>query len=72
MAKMRRGNFHLRLATLEHRADQAREANQSRVVIYLPRKDGDTRPAGVLSRTDGVLTVLYDPAQPDPILPDDW
>jgi hypothetical protein len=72
MAKGRGRSFRTRLADLEHRAGQAGERDRRRVVVYLPRKDGDTRPLGVLSRTGGVLTVLYDRAQPDPPLPEGW
>jgi hypothetical protein len=72
MARMRRGNYRSRLANLEQRADQARDQNRLRVVVYLPRKDGDTRPLGVISQTSGVLTVLTDRDHPDPPLPEGW
>lgn len=71
MAKGRHRNFQSRLANLEHQAGQARERDRRRVVVYLPRKAGDTRPTGILSRTGGVLTVLYDREQPDPPLSED-
>jgi hypothetical protein len=72
MAKMRRGNYHSRLANLEEQASRVRDQNRPRVVVYLPRKDGDTRLLGVYSKSDCVLTVLYDREHPDPPLPDGW
>lgn len=42
------------------------------MVVYLPRKDGDTRPAGVVAASGGALMVLYDPGHPDPELPAGW
>jgi hypothetical protein len=72
MANGRRRNIRGRLADLEHRAGEAWEENAPRVVVYLPRKDGDIRPVGVVSRTGGVLTVLYDREHPDPPLPEGW
>ncbi len=72
MANTRRGSRRSRLASLEHRAQQARDRVCQRTVIYLPVKDGDTRPPGVISQTGGVLTVLYRPGEPDPPLPEGW
>ena len=70
MPNARRGNFRSRLMHLEHWSGEAREQGRRRVVVYLPRKDGDPRPLGVLSRLGGVLRVLYDRDQPDPPLPE--
>jgi hypothetical protein len=70
MAKMRRGNYRSRVANLEGQAAQARKRDRRRVVIWLPRKDGDTRPLGVCSQNGGALTVLYDQDHPNPPLPE--
>jgi hypothetical protein len=72
MANGRRKNIHTRLAALEHRAGEARKRAGRRVVVYLSRKDGDTRPVGIIAQTGAVLMVRYDCAQPDPPLPDGW
>lgn len=72
MAKGRRGSVRARLADLEQRAGAVRERECRRVMVYLPRKDGDDRPAGVVSRVGAVRTVLYDRDRPDPARPDGW
>jgi hypothetical protein len=72
MAKTRCGNYRSRLANLEEQASRTHARNRPRVVVYLPRKDGDIRPLGICSKTGGVLTVLYDRGYPDPPLPDGW
>ena len=51
---------------------QRRGRDRPRTVVYLPRKDGDDQPLGVVSHSGRVLTVLYDPKQPDPSLPKGW
>jgi hypothetical protein len=51
---------------------QRRDRDRPRSVVYLPRKDGDDQPLGGVSRSGNVLTVLYDPQQPDPPLPEGW
>ena len=61
-----------RLERVEQALARARDRDRRRVVVYLPRKEGDTHPLGVLSRIGGVLTVLYDRNQPDPPLPEGW
>jgi hypothetical protein len=48
---------------------QCRERDRPQVVLYLPRKDGDNSPVGVVSRSGNALTVLYDPKDPDPQAP---
>ena len=53
-------------------AERGRDENRPRVVVYLPRKDGDTRPAGPVSTSGGALLVLCDPGHPDPELPHGW
>ncbi len=63
----RRGNMHTRLAALEGAGEVARAEDRPRVVVYLPRKDGDIRPLGVCSQAGNVLSVSYDPAQTDPV-----
>jgi hypothetical protein len=72
MAKMRRGNYRSRLANLEEQASRACDQSRPRVVVYLPRKDGDIRPLGVCPESGRVLMVLYDRDHPDPPLPDGW
>jgi hypothetical protein len=53
-------------------AAQHRDRDRPRSVVYLPRKDGDDQSLGVVSHSGNVLTVLYDPKQPDPPLSDSW
>jgi hypothetical protein len=53
-------------------ATQARDRDRLRTVVYLPRKDGDDRPLGVIFHSGNVLTVRYDPQQPEPPLPEGW
>jgi hypothetical protein len=67
---MRTGKRLMRVA--EALAAQHRERDRPQTVVYLPRKDGDDQPLGVVSRSGNVLTVLYDPKQPDPPLPESW
>jgi hypothetical protein len=59
-----------RLTKVEMALARDREENRPRVVVYLPRKDGDTRPVGVVGRSGGALMVLYDRDHPDPTVPD--
>jgi hypothetical protein len=72
MPGQRRGNFRSRLTALEQRAREEGDRDGRRVVVWLPRKDGDAGPVGVRSRTAGVLTVVYEHGQPDPPLPEGW
>jgi hypothetical protein len=60
MARNRGGNLYTRLAGLERRSDRVHRGDQPRVVVYLPRKDGDTRPPGTISDAYGVRIVLYE------------
>jgi hypothetical protein len=53
-------------------AARDRDRDRPRTVVYLPRKDGDDQPLGVISQSETVLMVLYDPQQLDPPLPDGW
>jgi len=60
----RRRALHTRLADLERRAAENRSGEEPRALVYLPRKDGDERPLGVLYRSGPAVVVLYDPDRP--------
>jgi hypothetical protein len=53
-------------------AAQHRDQDRPRTVVYLPRKDGDDQPLVVVAHSGNVLTVRYDPQQPEPPLPEGW
>jgi hypothetical protein len=59
MARNHRGSLFTRLADLERRTDRAGGGDRPRATVYLPRKDGDTRPPGTVSDAGGVRIVLY-------------
>ncbi len=69
MPKIRRGNLSSRIATLEREAELA-HVNDARpqVNIYMPRKDGNTQPCGVISEARWFQMTLYD-AEPQNAFP---
>ncbi|MCE9561272.1 MAG: hypothetical protein K8U57_04385 [Planctomycetes bacterium] len=70
MAKNRRGNLCSRLASLERDAGLTHDEGCPQVTVYLPRKDGDTQPCGVISQTAWSRIILYEAEPFDPTLPE--
>ncbi|VTU02485.1 unnamed protein product [Gemmataceae bacterium] len=66
-----RGTLAARLVRLEDRTAPGPGDDRGQVTVYLPRKDGDTQPCGVLSEDRWTRVVLYDASQPDTILAPD-
>jgi hypothetical protein len=55
-----------RLAKLaEAVAERNRDRDRPQVVVYLPRKDGDTQPLGLVYQSGGTQMVLYEAEQLD-------
>ena len=61
-----------RLAKVAEVLTAREREGRRRVVVYLPRKDDDSGPLGVVSQRGEVLTVRYDAKHPDPPLPTGW
>ncbi len=68
MAMTRRGRLCSRIAILEREAELALVSDdRPRVTLYMPRKDGDTQPYGVISESRWFRMILYDANQQTPL-----
>ncbi len=68
MPRNRRGNLCSRIASLERDVDLPGIADRPQVTLYMPRKDGDTQPCGVITETRWFRMILYDAKALDPTL----